>query len=377
MQPAVRPEVNIRASRNLSGAEVRGQRTFPGEAEGFAVGRQIVRQAVLQPQQGETAQDLAADQFIPGRTALFIQQFRLRLQDLQPVCRQYGDHKLYKIACGPNGEDTNWTEVLMKNAAFCMDGLSMHNYTIPGSWEHKNRATEFTEADYWETLAIAADMERKIGLHSDIMDKYDPDKRIGLIIDEWGTWFEVEPGTNPGFLYQQNTMRDAMVAAIHLDLFNRHCDRVFMTNIAQTVNVLQALVLTKDEQMILTPTYHVYDLYQHHMDAKELHCEFEAGRLGDSGHTVPGITASASEKDGMITVTLSNLSPDRAEEVTISTGRPHGQVTGRILHGSMNAYNDFGNAPLHIEPFDGFTVGGGVLSVRMPACAVAEVRFSE
>ena len=160
----------------------------------------------------------------------------------QNFCRQYGDHKLYKIACGPNDANTEWTEVVMKNAAFCMDGLSMHSYTIPGGWDTKNHATEFSTDDYWETLNLAADIERKVNMHAEIMDKYDPDKRIGLIVDEWGTWFQVEPGTNPGFLYQQNTMRDAMVASVSLDIFNRHCDRVFMANIAQTVNVLQAII---------------------------------------------------------------------------------------------------------------------------------------
>ena len=293
----------------------------------------------------------------------------------QNFCRQYGDNKLYKIACGPNDVDTNWTETVMKNAAFCMDGLSLHSYTIPGSWEHKNRATGFSEEDYWETLAIAADMERKIRLHTDIMDKYDPDKRIGLIIDEWGTWYEVEPGTNPGFLYQQNTMRDAMVASVHLDIFNRHCDRVFMTNIAQTVNVLQAIILTKEEQMVLTPTYHVFDLYKHHMDAKELECTVEAERAGTEKHALPGITASASEKDGLVTVTLSNLSPDRAEEIVIDPGTPVKAVTGRILHGKMDEYNDFDRAPLKVEPFSDYIIREDTLSVKMPCCAVAEIRF--
>ena len=293
----------------------------------------------------------------------------------QNFCRRYGDNKLYRIACGPSDEDTNWTEVLMKNAAFCMDGLSMHSYTIPGGWDHKNSATAFTGEDYWETLAAAADMERKIRLHTDIMDKYDPDKRIGLIVDEWGTWYEVEPGTNPGFLYQQNTMRDALVAAIHLDLFNRHCDRVYMANIAQTVNVLQAIILTKDEEIVLTPTYHVFDLYQHHMDAKELGCAIEADRLGTGKYSLPGISASASEKDGILTVTLSNLSPDRAEEVEIALPRRAEAAAGRILQGRMNEYNDFGNAPLKAAPFEGITVRDGALSVRMPACSVAEIRI--
>ncbi|MBR4577046.1 MAG: alpha-N-arabinofuranosidase [Clostridia bacterium] len=293
----------------------------------------------------------------------------------QNFCRQYGDHKLYKIACGPNGGDTNWTDVVMKNAAFCMDGLSMHYYTVPGTWENKNRATEFTEADYWETLAGAAEMDNKVKMHAEIMDKYDPDKRIGLIVDEWGTWFQVEPGTNPGFLYQQNTMRDAMVASVTLDIFNRHCDRVKMANIAQTVNVLQAIILTKDEKMVLTPTYYVFDLYQHHMDAKELACSIETETLGTEKHSLPGVTASASEKDGILTVTLSNLNPEKGEEVLISLQEDASGAEGRILQGKMDAYNDFDNAPLKTETFSDFELRGKDLCVRMPACSVAEIRL--
>ncbi len=293
----------------------------------------------------------------------------------QNFCRQYGDHKLYKIACGPNGGDTNWTDVVMKNAAFCMDGLSMHYYTVPGTWENKNRATEFTAADYWETLAGAAEMDNKVKMHAEIMDKYDPDKRIGLIVDEWGTWFQVEPGTNPGFLYQQNTMRDAMVASVTLDIFNRHCDRVKMANIAQTVNVLQAIILTKDEKMVLTPTYYVFDLYQHHMDAKELACDIETETLGTEKHSLPGVTASTSEKDGFLTVTLSNLNPEKGEEVLISLQEDASGAEGRILQGKMDAYNDFDNAPLKTETFSDFELCGKDLCVRMPACSVAEIRL--
>ena len=292
----------------------------------------------------------------------------------QNFCRKYGDHKLYKIACGPNGGDTNWTDVVMKNAAFCMDGLSLHFYTVPGSWEHKNKATEFTKDDYWETLSVASQMEQRVSEHSAIMDKYDPDKRVGLIVDEWGTWFEVEPGTNPGFLYQQNTMRDAMVAALTLDIFNKHCDRVFMANIAQTVNVLQAIILTEGEKMVLTPTYYVFDLYQHHMDAKELACGIETAELGTEKFRVPGVTASASEKDGIVTVTLSNLNPDQADEVVISLPGA-GKATGRILQGKMDAYNDFGNAPLKTEAFSDYEIRGDEIHVRMPACSVAELRI--
>ena len=294
----------------------------------------------------------------------------------QNFCRQYGENKLYKIACGPSDADENWTEVLMKNAAFCMDGLSMHSYTIPGGWSNKNSATKFTKDDYWETIAFAEDIERKLMLHAKIMDRYDPKKRIGLVIDEWGTWFKVEPDTNPGFLYQQNTMRDAMVAAVSLDAFNRHCDRVFMANIAQTVNVLQAIILTEGEQMVLTPTYHVFDLYKAHMDAKELDCFVEAGQLGNEKYQVPGISASASEKDGKVTVTLTNLNPDEGEEVLISLrDEKITEAQGRILTGRMDEYNDFGNAPLKAESFTDFRIRDGALLVKMPACATAEIRL--
>ena len=295
----------------------------------------------------------------------------------QNFCRQYGENKLYKIACGPSGGDENWTDVLMKNAGPFMDGLSMHYYTIPGGWDNKNSATKFSADDYWETLAYAEDIERVLVKHAKIMDRYDPQKRVGLIIDEWGTWFQVEPDTNPGFLYQQNTMRDAMVAAVSLDIFNRHCDRVYMANIAQTGNVLQAIILTEGDQMVLTPTYHVFDLYKAHMDAKELDCYVETGKLGNGKFQLPAVSASTSEKDGKITVTLTNLNPDAGEEVVISLRDEQvKKAAGRILTGKMDAFNDFGKKPaVKVKKFTDFEVKDGELHVRMPACAVAEIRL--
>ena len=293
----------------------------------------------------------------------------------QGFCRQYGERKLYKIACGPSDDDVNWTEVLMKNAARMMDGLSLHSYTLCGdTWEEKGSATEFTAREYYKTLVRASAMDDKVTHHSAVMDRYDPKKRIGLIVDEWGNWFDVEPGTNPGFLYQQNTMRDAMVAAITLNIFNRHCDRVFMANIAQTVNVLQAIILTEGEQMVLTPTYHVFDLYKNHMDARELDCFVEAEDAGDGEWTLPEITASASEKDGRITLTVANLNAEKAAEVRIRlSGEAVGGAEGRILEGAMNAFNDFENAPLCVKPFTDFTAEDGGLTVRLPRCCVAEI----
>jgi alpha-N-arabinofuranosidase len=186
----------------------------------------------------------------------------------QTYCRDYGQNKLYRIACGPAGPDYRWTEVLMQNAAHMMQGLTMHYYTVPGpDWGHKGSATKFTKEEYYRTLQKAMAIEPMIEKHLQVMDRYDPEHKVELIVDEWGTWHDVEPGTNPGFLYQQNTMRDALVAALSLNAFIRHCDRVTMANIAQTVNVLQAMILTEDDKMVLTPTYHVFDLYKAHQDA--------------------------------------------------------------------------------------------------------------
>ena len=183
----------------------------------------------------------------------------------QTYVRQYRrGAKVQKIAAGANSKDYHWTEVLMKNAGKMMDGLSLHHYTIPHDWDHKGSALTFNRDDYFCTLQNALFMEELIRRHGAVMDQYDPEKRVGLVVDEWGTWFDVEEGTNPGFLYQQNTMRDAMVAGLTLNIFNKHCDRVHMANIAQLINVLQALILTEGPQMILTPTYFVFKLFKAH-----------------------------------------------------------------------------------------------------------------
>ncbi|MDP4088563.1 MAG: alpha-L-arabinofuranosidase C-terminal domain-containing protein, partial [Bacillota bacterium] len=173
--------------------------------------------------------------------------------------RNFGENKIFKIAGGANTDDYNWTEVLMREAGRYMDGLSLHYYTVPGDfWLGKGSAVKFEEDEWFQTMAKSYRMDELLTKHSNIMDKYDPDKRVALVVDEWGTWFDVEPGTNPGFLYQQNTMRDALVASIHFNIFHDHCDRVRMTNIAQCVNVLQAVILTEGAKMIKTPTYHVF-----------------------------------------------------------------------------------------------------------------------
>ena len=290
----------------------------------------------------------------------------------QTYCRNYGEHTLYRIACGPNTDDYRWTEVLMQRAKPYMDALTLHYYTTTGpDWESKGKATEFTESEYYELLNQALRMNELVEGHSRIMDRYDPEKRVGLIVDEWGSWHQVEPGTNPGFLYQQNTMRDALVAAIHLNIFNRHCDRVVMANIAQTVNVLQSVILTEGDRMALTPTYHVFDLYKEHQDAKSVDCFVETDEIGLENWRMPRLSASASEKDGSLLVTIANLSADASAPVRIRA--PHsGTVSGKLLSAEAHAYNDFDHSPVAPVELTGIDVSKPEeITVELPPCSVA------
>lgn len=298
----------------------------------------------------------------------------------QTYCRQYGDNKLYKIAGGANSDDYRWTEVLMQKAAGQMDGLSLHYYTVPGTWESKGSATDFEERDWEITMRKAMHMDELLDRHSTVMDRYDPERRVGMIVDEWGTWFDVEPGTNPGFLYQQNTMRDALVAAVHLHIFHKHCNRVQMANIAQLVNVLQAVVLTEGERMLLTPTYHVLKMYAVHQDAEALALHGEFGSYGtEDGKALPQVGATASRKDGVVHVSLYNLHPKEAAEVTLELrGSEAGfDCEGAVLAGdAIGAHNTF-DAPAQVEPkpFQATSVEGAGYKIRLAPASIATVRF--
>jgi alpha-N-arabinofuranosidase len=218
--------------------------------------------------------------------------------------RDYGDNKLYRIACGARNDDYHWTEVMMEQAGAdnllggpYMDGLALHYYTsvkrLPDG-SREGSATVFDEAGWIEIVAKARVMDELVRKHGTIMDKYDPAKKVAMIVDEWGTWYAVEPGTHPRFLYQQNTMRDAIVAAVSLDIFNHHADRVRMANIAQTVNVLQAMVLTQNEKILLTPSYHVFEMYAAHQDATLVPIDVQSEPYAYAGYDVPALSASAS-----------------------------------------------------------------------------------
>ncbi len=290
--------------------------------------------------------------------------------------RSFGDNKIYKIAGGASVDDYHWTEVLMREAGSRMDGLSLHYYTrtAKDDWSIKGSAVEFTEKEWYSVMQSAFYMEELVNRHSSIMDRYDPEKKVGLIVDEWGTWFDVEPGTNPGFLYQQNTLRDALVAGIHLNLFNNHCDRVQMASLAQTVNVLQSVVLTEGERLLLTPTYHVFDMFKVHQDSDLLPLTTDCGEYRLNGQSIPQISASASvDAENRINISLCNLNPAGTAEITCSfSGRNYSRVSGNILTASlMNAHNTFEN-PETVKPvpFKGAAFKDGELSVSLPPKSV-------
>lgn len=292
----------------------------------------------------------------------------------QTYVRNYGNNRIYRIACGANAADYNWTEVLMKQAGNYMDGLSLHYYTLPGNWSIKGSATAFDETDYYHTLEKAMFMEELLNKHGAIMDKYDPHKRVGLLVDEWGSWYDVEPGTNPGFLYQQNTMRDAMIAGLTLNIFNKHSDRVQMANIAQVVNVLQAIILTEGEKMILTPTYHIFDLYKVHQDATLVASEMQPSFTGNG--KLANLSESASiDAEGRLHITICNL--DLHDEKMIQTqisGFTASKVRGEIVKGNMNDYNTFENSEVvKSEAFDGAQLCGNGLTIILPPCSVVRL----
>jgi alpha-N-arabinofuranosidase len=289
--------------------------------------------------------------------------------------KNYPGNTIQRFACGPNGGDYNWTEVLMSMAGSQMNGLSMHYYTIgTGGWNKKGAATGFTEEEWHSALHQTLRMDALITQHSVIMDKHDPQKRVGLIVDEWGDWYDAEPGTNPGFLYQQNTLRDAIVAAINLDIFQQHCDRVQMANIAQMINVLQAMILTDKEKMLLTPTYHVFEMYKVHQDAMLLPVEITTPDYKHGASAVPSLHASASrDKSGRIHLSLVNLDPHQANKVTVKiTGVVAKQITGRVLTAAtMDAHNTF-DKPQAVKPapFNDFNLGGEEVAVNLPSKSV-------
>jgi alpha-N-arabinofuranosidase len=288
---------------------------------------------------------------------------------------------LFRIASGANSADYNWTEVLMKNIPKnLIEGVALHHYSVI-DWDKKGPSTTFTEEQYFTTMKRALFMEELIDKHTAIMDKYDPEKKIALVVDEWGGWYEVEPGTNPGFLYQQNTMRDAMIAGATLNIFNNHSDRVRMANLAQAINVLQAVILTDEEKMLLTPTYHVMEMYNVHQDAALLPLTIESNSYVVGSDKLPAVSGSASkDKNGLTHISLVNIDAKKSQDVTINIdGAKHKAVTGRILASkTLQDHNTFDN-PNKIKPanFKGAKLKGNTLSVSLPPFSVVVLELKQ
>jgi len=298
------------------------------------------------------------------------------MKQFSTYLNNYGKNRLYRVACGPSDFNFDWTETLMKDGSTRgrFQGLSLHYYSVPGGWGRKNSATNFTEADWFETFRLNYEMDRLIKGHKAIMDRYDPAITKGLVIDEWGNWFQVEPGTNPGFLYQQNTMRDAITAAIHLNIFNKHADRVKVANLAQMVNVLQAVILTKDDMMVLTPTYHVFRMFRVHQEARLLNTDMKCEDYTFGERKIPALSGSASvDSEGKLHISLANLNPAKAITVSCPViGASYSAVTAEVLSSEqMNAHNTF-EKPDAVVPanFKDFKMKDGVLTVTMPAKSV-------
>ena len=305
----------------------------------------------------------------------------MKVEHYADIYRQYATFmtdwsntsKIFRIASGANGADYHWTEVLMRDIPLdILDGVALHHYSTV-HWDNKGSATDFNEGQYFATLKSAYLMEELVTRHSTIMDRYDPAKKIALVVDEWGGWYNVEPGTNPGFLYQQNSMRDAMIAGLTLNVFNNHSERVRIANLAQTINVLQAVIHTNEEKMILTPTYHVMEMYNVHQDATLLPIDLKSNDYQFEGKSLPAVSASASrDQQGAIHISLVNMDARNAQEISIDLqGAKPTSVAGRILTSSnIQDHNTF-DTPNKIKPeiFKGATLNTN-LKVKLPPCSV-------
>lgn len=247
----------------------------------------------------------------------FVRNFNPAQQDKQ---------QMLKIAVGPGGSEsrwTEWTDAIMKayqshTWSWDMNGLSMHSYTVV-KWPPSYASVGFEETEYAQILKSTLEMNDLIAKHSAIMDKYDPQKKVALVVDEWGGWYAPLPGSTPGFLVQQNSLRDAILAALNLNIFAQHANRVRMANIAQMINVLQAMILTDKEKMVLTPTYYVYKMYVPFQDATFVPVTFDAGTYTHDGITLPRVDAiAAKDKAGKLWLAITNVDPHQSAELEVS-----------------------------------------------------------
>ena len=307
-------------------------------------------------------------------------------------CRNYDGNRLYKIASGANEKNINWTKTLMERIGNRMDACSVHFYTVTTWRGSKGSATDFNQDDYYWALARSIKMDDIIHAHDSVMSIHDPKKKIALCVDEWGTWWDVEPGTNPGHLYQQNTLRDAFVAALTLNIFHKHTDRVRMANIAQVVNVLQSMILTDQKgegHLVLTPTYHIFRMYRPFQEAHALpvsvDCDVMTVRSDytkplspDNSTTLPMLSCSAARQDdGNLVISLVNVGIEKAIDVAVDLAdNTFRSVSGTILTArDITDYNDFSH-PNTIAPeeFKDARLSKGRLRVSLPAKSVVVLK---
>ncbi|WP_034467553.1 alpha-N-arabinofuranosidase [Butyrivibrio proteoclasticus] len=311
-----------------------------------------------------------------------------KYRNYQTYVRNYdGNKPIKKVCCGPNADDYRWTKEILETCyrhpapagthGF-MDGFSVHYYVVVNSWEHKGSAKEFSKEEYYRAMRKAVYMDDIITGNDRILSQYDPEKKIAMLVDEWGCWHDVEENTNPGFLYQQNSMRDAQVAGATLNIFNKHSDRVKMGCLAQIVNVLQSVILTEDDKMVLTPTYHIFHMYRFHQDADLLDSYLEGdSKVGIGEDVASNVNESVSvDKDGVLTITLNNIDVDNSAEIEIDL-REHDvkNVTGFELAGAMTDYNTFDKPETVKEvAFSDFSFEGKSVKVKMKPCSCVTLR---
>lgn len=294
--------------------------------------------------------------------------------------RNFGDNRLFKIAGGANVDDYNWTEVCMRTIGYRMNGISLHYYTIPtGNWGKKGSATQYDNSEYLATVRNTMYMNELLTRHSNIMDRYDPEKRTALVVDEWGIWSDVEPGTNPGFLYQQSTMRDAIVAGLNFNMFHEHNDRVQVANIAQMVNVLQSIILTKDDKMVLTPTYYAFDMYKNHMDATLVDSRVTSDMVSlgtpvrGRASEAPALNVTSSVKDGVMTISIVNIDPSKDFDLSCEIrGNRYSSASGEVLTSSkLQDHNTFETPNVVTKKaLSGVKLSNNTLTAKIPSKSV-------
>ena len=288
------------------------------------------------------------------------------------------DNKIMRIACGPNVDDYHWTKEVMDKVKHHAKGIALHYYTLPNdNWDNKGSSTEFNTNDYYRTICKAYRMEELINNHIAVMNAVNPQQWVQLVVDEWGTWYDVEPGTNPGFLYQQNTMRDAIAAALTLNIFNKHSDRIIMANIAQTVNVLQAVILTEADKMVLTPTYHVFKMYKDHQDNTLIGSYLTTDNIESKEikRSCPQLIESASvDENGIIYSTVTNVSATKASKIKCQIADTRVKsIKAEILFGDIHSKNDFDNADsVKTVEFTDFKKHSDGFTANIPPCSVVK-----